>query len=392
MLWNWQQADWPNFTWPAARLAAAEEQFLLRGGIFLGNLQHLQDSGREQVTLEGLCSEAMTTSEIEGEILNRESVQSSIRHQLGLTQSKLRSRPAEHGIAEMMIDLYRNSQNPLEEGTLFTWHSMLCNGRRDLRDVGGYRRHGEPMQVVSGRLDSPRVHFSAPLSDQVGREMERFLEWFRETGPSGSTPLPGLTRSGIAHLYFVSIHPFEDGNGRIGRAIAEKALAQSLGGPSLIALATTILEHRRSYYQALEDANKSNEISDWLAWSAGITLEAQQRSQAQVAFHVEKARFFEQFGGLMNERQAAVAKRMFQEGIKGFAGGLSAGNYAKIGKTSSATATRDLGDLVEKGAVRRTGERKSTRYFLAIPEFQIERVIVTKDGKLQHEANEAAQS
>jgi Fic family protein len=382
MLWNWQQPDWPNFTWSTPRLAAAEEQFLLRGGVYLGNLEHLNEDYREQITVEGLCSEALTTSEIEGEILDRDSVQSSIRRQLGLKHDSRRAHAAEFGVAEMMVNLYRNHQDPLEQSTLFDWHNMLCNGRRDLHDVGRYRQHEEPMQVVSGRLDKPRVHFSAPPSSQVGQEMARFLEWFAETGPGGSTPLPGLTRSAIAHLYFVSIHPFEDGNGRIGRAIAEKALAQALGGPSLIALAATILTRRCSYYSMLEAANQSNEISNWLAWSAGITLEAQQRSQAQVTFSVEKVRFLERFRGLLNSRQEAVIQRTFQEGIKGFDGGLSAGNYAKIAKTSAATTTRDLGDLVRKGALRKQGARKSTRYSLAIPEFGLKRIVVNEAGAL----------
>jgi len=382
MTWNWQQADWPDFTWDSSRLAAAEEQFLLRGGVFLGNLEHLNEASREQITVDGLSAEALTTSEIEGEFLNRDSVQSSIRRQLGLQHDGRRALAAENGIAEMMIDLFRNSQSALQKGTLCAWHSMLCNGRRDLRDIGHYRKHEEPMQVVSGRLDKPRVHFSAPASSQMQTEMERFLEWFQESAPNGSAPLPGLTRSGIAHLFFVSIHPFEDGNGRMGRAIAEKALAQSLGEPSLIALASTILQRRRAYYSALEAANQSNEITDWLAWSAGITLEAQQRSQALVSFTVEKARFLERFHHLFNTRQEMVLQRVFQEGIGGFEGGLSAGNYTSIAKTSPATATRDLGDLVEKGALRKAGERKGTRYALAIPKFPLQRAVVREDGKV----------
>lgn len=382
MLWNWQQPDWPNFTWSKPRMAAAEEQFLLRGGVFLGNLEHLNEGGREQITVEGLCAEALTTSEIEGEILNRESVQSSIRRQLGLKHDGRQARAAEFGVAEMMVDLYRSYQQPLTGETLSRWHHMLCNGRRDLHNVGSYRQHAEPVQVVSGRLDKPKVHFSAPPSSQVGKEMARFLEWFQETAPSGSSPLPGLTRSGIAHLYFVSIHPFEDGNGRIARAIAEKALAQSLGEPSLIALASTILTRQRRYYSTLETANKSNEISGWLAWSAGITLEAQQRSQAQVTFSVEKARFMEHFRESLNERQIAVIQRMFQEGVKGFDGGLSAGSYAKISSASAATATRDLGDLVKKGALLKTGERKSTRYTLAVPELLLRQVTVDEAGAI----------
>jgi Fic family protein len=178
--------------------------------------------------------------------------------------------------------------------------------------------------------------------------------------------MPALTRAGIAHLYFVSIHPFEDGNGRIGRALAEKSLAQNLGQPSLIALAYTIERKRKEYYAALERNNKSAQITDWLTWSADTTLEAQQNTIGRVDFYIAKARFHQRLGGKMNERQAKVIARMFREGIDGFRGGLSAENYIAISRTSRATATRDLQDLVEKGALTRTGELRHTRYHLEL--------------------------
>ena len=196
--------------------------------------------------------------------------------------------------------------------------------------------------------------------------MKRFITWFNETAPDGKHPMPALTRAGIAHLYFVSIHPFEDGNGRIGRALAEKSLAQNLGQPSLIALAYTIERKRKEYYAALERNNKSAQITDWLTWSADTTLEAQQNTIGRVDFYIAKARFYQRLGGKMNERQAKVIARMFREGIDGFRGGLSAENYIAISRTSRATATRDLQDLVEKGALTRTGELRHTRYHLEL--------------------------
>jgi len=290
MAWNWQQPDWPEFTWSAPRLAKAEELFVRGGGVFIGSIEHLSEDDRSLLTVDAMSSEALTTSEIEGEILDRDSLQSSIRRQLGLTTDARRVSPAEHGIAEMMVDLYRHSDDPLDHKALFNWHSMICNGRRDLRDIGSYRTHAEPMQIVSGKVYDPIVHYEAPPSSRVPGEMDRFVAWFQKTLPGNTNALPALTRAGIAHLYFECIHPFEDGNGRIGRGIAEKVLAQSLGRPTLTALAKTILHRKRSYYDALEAANKSNEITEWLAWFAGIAIEAQRRTQAQVEFLIDKDR------------------------------------------------------------------------------------------------------
>jgi Fic family protein len=230
--------------------------------------------------------------------------------------------------------------------------------------IGGYRTHKNPMQVVSGRALVHTVHFEAPPSAQVPDEMQRFVAWFNATAPGAATPLPALTRAGIAHLYFISIHPFEDGNGRIGRAIAEKALAQNLKQPSLIALAYTIERRRKDYYAALERDNRENEITDWLAYFAHTVLEAQKNTLARVDFYIAKARFYERMRGKMNERQEKAVGRMFREGIDGFQGGLSARNYIGITRASRATATRDLQDLVEKGAFTRAGELRHTRYYL----------------------------
>jgi Fic family protein len=220
------------------------------------------------------------------------------------------------------------------------------------------------MQVVSGPIHRRKVHFEAPPSARVPAEMKRFVKWFNDTAPGGKTPLPALTRAAIAHLYFVCIHPFEDGNGRIGRAVAEKSLAQNLGQPSLIALAYTIERKRKDYYSALEHNNKDLEISSWMQYFADTVIEAQRNTIKRVDFYVAKTKFYARFRGELNERQDKVIARMFREGIDGFKGGLSAENYISISKTSRATATRDLQDLVEKGALTKSGELRHTRYTL----------------------------
>ena len=382
MTWNWQLPDWPDFTWDKARLALAEQRFLVGGGVLLGTVKHLGEEERNQLTVEAMSTEAVTTSEIEGEILDRVSVQSSIQRQLGLAADDRRVAPKEQGTAEMMVDLYRTFSAPLSEEMLFGWHRMLMSGRRDVRDVGCYRTSDEPMQVVSGAIGAPKIHFEAPPSAQVPREMAGFVDWFKRTAPGGTQPLPALTRAGAAHLYFESIHPFEDGNGRIGRAIAEKALAQSLGQPTLIVLAATILVRWASYYNALEAANRQNEITNWLAWFGGVTIEAQRRTLALIEFLIEKAKLFDRLKGQLNERQQKALLRMFKEGPEGFRGGLSAGKYSTITGASPATATRDLADLTDKGALVRTGELRHARYALSVPLKPVPHVTVSEDGQL----------
>jgi Fic family protein len=383
MTWNWQQPDWPHFSWDEARLRKAEEYFLIGTGMFVGTVKHLSQSDQEQLTIESISAEAVTTSEIEGEILDRASVQSSIRRQLGLATDNRRIRPAEEGVSEMMVDLYRSFAEPLTDEMLFSWHGMLFKERGRLIDVGRYRTGADAMEIVSGPLHDPRVHFEAPPAATTPKGMAGFIAWFNRTAPGGGKPLPALTRAGIAHLYFESIHPFEDGNGRIGRTIAGKVLAQSLGQPTLTALAATILTGRKAYYAALEAANKSNEVTAWLSWFAGIAIEAQRRTTAQVEFLIEKTRLLDRLRGRVNERQEKALLRMLREGPEGFKGGLSAGNYATITGASPATATRDLADLVEKGALLRAGKRRHARYYIGIAATEVSPVTIDERGNFR---------
>jgi Fic family protein len=382
MRWNWQHPDWPRFGWRPSRLAQAEERFLLSGGVLQGTVKHLNRDDRDHHVVEVMGGEAITTSAIEGEVLDRSSVQSSIRRQLGLAGDQPLERPAEQGIAEMMVDVYRHFDAPLDVRMLHDWHRMVARGRTDLRDVGRYRTGGDPMQVVSGPMYAPVVHLEAPSCADVDAQMSQYIAWFNRTAPGGPEPLPALTRAGVAHLYFESIHPFEDGNGRVGRVLAEKVLAQSLGRPSLTALSATILTHRRDYYAALEAANKDIEITAWLAWFAAIVLEAQQRATAQVEFLIDKAQLLDRLRDQLNTRQQTVLLRMLREGPGGFVGGLSAGKYISITNTSPATATRDLADLVDKGALLRVGDRRHARYHLPVPVRPTRRLTITASGEV----------
>ena len=366
MIWNWQQEDWPKFSYDKASLEEAEGAFLRQSGILQGSYKHIGDADKTVLTVDLMSDEAYNTSEIEGEILDRASLHSSIRRHFRLDSDKGKIPPAERGIADMMIDLYRHFADPLTHETLFDWHTRIMSGRTDLKDIGRYRTHQEPMQVVSGTIYKPKVHFEAPPSKAITREMTRFISWFNKTAPGGSLPLPALTRAGIAHLYFVCIHPFEDGNGRIARSLAEKTLAQSLGQPSLIALSRTIQQRKKAYYDALERNNKDNQIDDWLAYFSKTILTAQAYTQATVDFLIEKTKLYDKVRGALNIRQEKALARIFREGIEGFKGGLSAENYITITGAPRATVTRDLHDFVEKGVLIRTGERKSTRYWLNI--------------------------
>lgn len=361
MLWNWKHENWPKFTYSAEKLVGFENTFLHKSGVLLGSLKHVSNEDKDNLKVDLMSDEAFKSSEIEGEILNRESLHSSIRKHFGLKSDNRKVSPAEYGISEMMVELYKSFDSPLSHNQLFAWHQMLMNGRRDLDNIGKYRSHEDPMQIVSGRIDQPNVHFEAPPSREIPEEMGAFISWF-----NNSTKLEPLTRAGIAHLYFESIHPFEDGNGRIGRAISEKSLSQSLNRPTLIALSHVIAINKKKYYSALQSNSVGLEITDWLIYFCEMVLEAQDYTQSLIEFLIEKGKFFLRFRNLLNERQQKVVDRIFKEGINGFIGGLSADNYIKISGTTASTATRDLQKMVDLGAMIKTGQRKGTRYYLNI--------------------------
>jgi len=359
MLWNWKHKDWPTFSYDASQMSEYERQFLHKAGVMLGSLKHVKDADSERLKIELISDEALKTSEIEGELLNRHSLQSSIRRQFGLQADSQKITPAEEGISEMMVDLYTTYQKALNHAQLFAWHKMLTKGRNDLQEIGAYRSHNDPMQVVSGPLHRPTIHFEAPSSGIVQKEMTSFIEWF-----NASDTLGALTRAGIAHLYFESIHPFEDGNGRIGRAISEKVLSQQLGRPTLIAISYTIERERKKYYAALQQNTTSLEITDWLVYFCEMVLQAQDHTQQMIDFLIGKTQFYHAFADRLNPRQAKVVERIFREGVDGFRGGLSAEKYMRITGTTGSTATRDLQQLVAMGAFVKSGELKGTRYWI----------------------------
>lgn len=364
MKWNWQLESWPNFTWDSDKLVVYEQSFTECAGIIIGSSQHISQEGKQNLFIDLMCTDALDSSEIEGEHLNRDSVQSSIKKELGLSAEAPRASLAERGIAKMMVNLYQTISSPLTHQVLFEWHQFLMGNSHHLEDVGQYRSHEEAMQIVSGPDYDRKTHFEAPPSKCVPVEMEQFINWFERSSPAGSASLPTLTRAGIAHLWFESIHPFEDGNGRIGRAIAEKALSQGFSKPVMTVLAKILLKKRKEYYQQLGLASKTLDLTSWLLWFANIALEAQQNTYVYIDFIIKKSVILREAEGKINPRQEKVLLRLFHAGPEGFVGGLSAKNYMSITGATIATTTRDLNDLVKKNILKRTGELKATRYFL----------------------------
>jgi Fic family protein len=362
---NWQRNDWPEFRYDAVAVSRELMAFAEHNGRIAGLLEGLPDGLGMEAMLDLMIAEAVKTSAIEGENLDRGAVKSSIRNRLGLNAvpERVDSRMAD-GAGELMVSVRNTFAEPLSEGLLFSWHRMLLGGAAGLR-VGAWREGGDPMQVVSGRIDKPTVHFEAPPAASVPAEMSRFIDWYNATAPGGSAEIiQAPVRAALVHLYFESVHPFEDCNGRIGRALSEKALAQGLGGPAVLSLSQAILAERNGYYDALQTAQRSREVTPWLRWFAGMILAAQADAEAQVRFILRKHRFFLTHEAKLNPRQLKVIEKMFRAGTEGFTGGMNARKYVALTGTSKATATRDLQELAEMGVLVPTGGGRSTRYEL----------------------------
>lgn len=364
-IYNWQQQDWPQFKYDLKSVEGELLEFMEKVGRVSGILEGLPAETKHNVIIEIILAEAIKTSEIEGEYPSRKDVLSSIRKNLGLLYDteNIKDKSAV-GLGELMIDVRNTFKEVLTEEKLFAWHRMLLGENKRVA-AGQWRYHEEPMQVVSGVLGKEKVHYEAPSSSRVPEEMKQFIQWFNDTAPGGKLEIKKApVRSAIAHLYFESIHPFEDGNGRIGRAIAEKALSQTIGRPVLLSLSRTIQAHKKLYYDSLEKAQQSNEITAWITYFIKATLDAQTEAEGQIEFTLKKTKFFDRFKDQLNDRQLIVIRRMLEEGPKGFEGGMNARKYIGLTNTSKATATRDMQQLLESGAFMLAGTAggRSTSY------------------------------
>jgi len=360
----WQLPSWPEFGWDSTALLRPLGMARQSQGELIAKSEYF---GLE-IQAEVLTEEAITTAAIEGEVLNRDSVRSSVARRLGLPTAGLpAAERSVDGLVEMLIDATRYHEKPLTISRLKGWQAALFpTGYSGMRQivVGAWRRGKEPMQVVSGPMGQETVHYEAPPSEMVDGEVKKFLTWFR----SSSEELDGLVRSAIAHLRFVTIHPFEDGNGRVARAIADMALAQDENMDyRLYSMSAQIRADRDDYYDLLERTQKaSGDITEWIVWFLGCLKRAIRRSDSEIRKVQNKARFWEKIAHLgLNERQRKVVNRLLESGPSGFEGGMTNRKYRGITKTTRETAKRDIGDLVTKGIlVKRPGGGRSTSFDL----------------------------
>lgn len=362
MLYNWQQNDWGQFRYDCSGIDDMLFAIATATGHISGLLKGLPEKIKTETIINIMVSEAIKTSAIEGEYLSRPDVMSSIKNNLGLNQRiEIIQDKKSGGAGELMVAVRADFLAPLSKATLLSWHRMLLGNSTQIK-AGVWRKHKAPMQVVSGTIGKEKVHFEAPPSKRVPGEMDRFIHWFNDTAPGGDHEIKKApVRSAIAHLYFESIHPFEDGNGRMGRAIAEKALSQTIGQPVMISLSQVIEADKKSYYKALEKAQRKNEITEWLHYFVGVVFDAQIAAKKLISFTLQKTMFIDRYKTQLNERQMKILLKML-ESSNGFVGGMSAKKYISITKTSKATATRDLQQLLEIGALISKGGGRSTHY------------------------------
>ncbi len=367
MTYIWEQRHWPELCWDTARLSLQLADVRHRQGVLLGRMRALGFELREEAVLRTLTQDVLTTSEIEGERLDAEQVRSSLARRLGLDAGALKpvDRNVE-GIVEVMLDATRNYDTEVTDERLYGWHAALFpNGRSGMSRIriGAWRDDaGGPMQVVSGPVGRERVHFTAPPAARVPADMAAFLSWFN--APLDTDP---VLKAAAAHLWFVTIHPFDDGNGRIARAIADMALARSEQSPQrFYSMSAQIQAERADYYDALERTQKSGlEVTYWMEWFLGCLGRAIDGAGEVLSAVLIKADFWKVHAqASLNERQIKVLNRM----LDGFDGKLTSSKWAKLAKCSQDTAGRDIVALIERGILRR-GEAggRSTSYELVLP-------------------------
>jgi Fic family protein len=356
--WIWERTDWPAFRWRETEISPALARARLAQGRILGAAGLLDPALTLDADASILVEDGVETSAIEGERLDRDAVRSSVARHLGLPTAGLQvpSRAID-GLVEVLLDATRRFDAPLTLERLLGWQAALFpTGYSGLRPIrGGQLRGEEPMEVVSAGMGGERVHFLAPPRGRLEAELDRFLDWFGR--PPGD--LDGLVRAGIAHLWFITLHPFEDGNGRLARAVTDMAIAQDERRPMrLFSLSAQIQRRRSAYYEILERTQRGDlDVTPWLAWFLAQVEEAATQAHALVARTLGKARFWLRFQAVeINERQRKVLNRLLDAGPGGFAGGINNRKYMALTGTSRATAWRELSDLAAKGCLVATGQ------------------------------------
>ena len=364
-MYIWQHKAWPHFRWDHETISNELALFRLEQGRLIGRMEGLGFELRREAYLRALTEETRKSSAIEGENLDEAQVRSSIARSLRIKMAGLV--PSSHyidGVVEMMLDATGNCIAPLTKKRLFGWHAALFPaGRSGMHRIAVAQFRDDrkgPMQVVSGGMGRERVHYEAPPADRLRQEFASFLYWLEKTSREDL-----VLKSGIAHLWFLTLHPFDDGNGRIARAIADMLLARSENNiQRFYSVSSQIESERKGYYRILEKSQKGSlDISEWLDWYLGCLRRAIARSQLLTTDIIEKADFWSALSKKsVNKRQQAILKRL----IEGFEGKLSTSKYAKLAKCSQDTAYRDILDLVEQGLLRKAeGGGRSTSYVLA---------------------------
>ncbi|GAB4222976.1 MAG: Fic family protein [Gammaproteobacteria bacterium] len=364
-MWIHKHQNWPNFTWDAEALASKLADVRYRQGRLLGRMEALGFELKREASLSTLTNDVVKSSAIEGENLNPEEVRSSIARRLGIDIAGLipASRDVE-GIVEMMLDATQQFSLALTKERLFDWHAALFpTGRSGMHKitVGNWRTlKTEPMQVVSGPMGKEKVHFEAPSADRLEKEMQAFLAWF-----SNGKDIDPVIKAGIAHLWFVTIHPFEDGNGRIARAIGDMALARADGTQDrFYSLSSQIEIERKQYYEQLEKQQRATpDITDWLAWFLDCLRRAISSAKTTLGNVLFKAQLWDTINhDPVNERQRLIINRMLEDDFEGF---MNTSKYAKLAKCSNDTALRDIQELKERGIfIQNPGSGRSTSYRL----------------------------
>lgn len=366
--WLWQQPGLPNVTFDLEVLGPALSRARTAQGRILGKAQALGLANLGSALAEIWLEEASATARIEGENLDLAAVRSSVARRLGVATVGSRSRTVE-GLMDLMQDATERWQEPLTLERLCGWQAALFpTGHAGLHRiaVGAIRAGAEPMQIISGPITRPRVHFEAPPAKRLAREVKRFLGWFEATR---TAPVDGLVRAGIAHVWFEVLHPFEDGNGRVGRAIVDLALAQDARlDQRLYSVSRRLAESRNDYYAELAVASRGGlDITRWLLWFVGQFEEACHASEGIIDVSLAKARFWlEHAEAPLNDRQRKVVNRMLEVGPGGFEGGMSTSRYEHLAGVSRATAYRDLEELVRHGLFAQAGTGRGTRYYVAL--------------------------
>lgn len=373
--WIWQQPDWPNFNWQAERLTPLLRECVQAQGRLMGMASSVGGSLSAQSELDALLQNIVTSSAIEGEQLNVGSVRSSLARRLGLEQvdGDHVSQRSE-GLAQLILDATQHFAKPLTLERLLEWHEWLFPDQdTDLAARAmhiGALRGDEPMRVVSGRLDRPTVHFEAPPRRGLEQQLDTFLAWFEASRSQDG--LDPLLRAGIAHFWFVTLHPFDDGNGRLTRTLTDLALAQGEAQAiRFYAMSASILEDRSGYYRVLETSQKATtDITDWLEWFLKTLLRSLQQAMARIESVLGKARFWQTHRqSSLTAEQTKVLNRLLDGGERGFENGISAAQYQAVAKVSKATATRHLSELLEKGYLKRLpGGGRNTRYQISYPD------------------------